>query len=40
MNVKMTMIDGKILYENGQFAKEVDVADIYEKSNIIKERLK
>ena len=40
MNVKMTMINGKILYENGQFAKEVDVADIYEKSNIIKERLK
>ena len=40
MNVKMTMIDGKILYENGQFAKEVDVVDIYEKSNIIKERLK
>ena len=34
-NVKMTMIRGKILYENGQFTKEYDVEEIYRKANEI-----
>ena len=34
-NVKMTVIQGKILYENGQFAKEYDVEKIYRKANEI-----
>lgn len=34
-NVKMTMIRGRILYENGQFAKEYDVEEIYRKANEI-----
>lgn len=34
-NVKMTMIHGKILYENGQFAKSYDVDEIYRKANEI-----
>lgn len=34
-NVKMTMIRGKILYENGQFAKSYDVDEIYRKANEI-----
>ncbi|MDE6319676.1 MAG: amidohydrolase family protein, partial [Lachnospiraceae bacterium] len=34
-NVKMTMIQGKILYENGQFAKSYDVDEIYRKANEI-----
>lgn len=34
-NVKMTMIRGRILYENGQFAKETDVEAIYRKANEI-----
>ena len=40
MNVKMTMINGKILYENGKFAEGIDVEDIYAKANIILERLR
>ena len=40
MNVKMTMIDGKILYEDGKFADGIDVEDIYAKSNAILERLR
>lgn len=34
-NVKMTMIQGKILYEDGKFAKEYDVEEIYRKANEI-----
>ncbi len=34
-NVKMTMIQGRILYEDGQFAKEYDVDEIYRKANEI-----
>lgn len=40
MNIKMTMINGKILYENYKFSKDFDVDDIYKKANDIKERLK
>lgn len=35
INVKMTMIDGKILYENGKFTDEYDVERIYKRSNEI-----
>lgn len=38
-NVKMTMIRGKILYENGQFTKDYDVEEIYRKANEIATRL-
>ena len=34
-NVKMTMIQGKILYENGSFADAYDVEEIYGKANEI-----
>lgn len=34
-NVKMTMIRGRILYENGQFAKGIDEEEIYRKANEI-----
>lgn len=34
-NVKMTMIQGTILYENGQFTKAYDVEEIYRKANEI-----
>lgn len=34
-NVKMTMIQGKILYENGSFADTYDVETIYRKANEI-----
>ena len=40
MNVKMTMINGKILYEDGKFVAYSDVDAIYQKANEIKERLK
>ena len=40
MNVKMTMINGKILYENGKFMTCDDVEGLYAESNAIKERLK
>ena len=39
-NIKMTMINGEILYENGEFKNGVDIHDIYKKANEIKERLK
>lgn len=32
-NVKMTMVAGKILYEDGQFAIGVDPAEVYAKAN-------
>lgn len=38
-NIKMTMIDGKILYENGRFADFIDEAAIYAKADEIKKRL-
>lgn len=34
-NVKMTMIQGEILYESGQFSKAYDVEEIYRKANEI-----
>ncbi len=39
-NVKMTMIHGKILYENGIYNIGVDPEEVYRKSNEIMERLK
>ena len=38
-NVKMTMIDGKILYEDGKFIG-VNVEEIYKKSEEIMEKLR
>lgn len=38
-NVKMTMIHGRILYENGKFADSIDVDAIYAKANEIKEKI-
>lgn len=40
MNVKMTMIGGKILYEDGKFLCCDNVEEIYQKANEIKDRLK
>ena len=40
MNVKMTMINGKILYEDGKFLCCDDVEGLYAECNAIKERLK
>ena len=34
-NVKMTMIAGKILYEDGKFAEGIDADEIYDKANEI-----
>lgn len=39
-NVKMTMIAGKVLYEDGKFASHIDAEEIYRKSNEILERLR
>ncbi|MDE7428880.1 MAG: amidohydrolase, partial [Lachnospiraceae bacterium] len=39
-NVKMTMIRGKILYENGAFTKAYDVDEIYRKANEIIDSLR
>ena len=38
-NIKMTMINGRILYENGKFADFIDVDGIYSKVNEIKESI-
>ena len=38
-NVKMTMVAGKILYEDGEFFIGTDVAHIYEKANEITQRI-
>lgn len=38
-NVKMTMINGRILYENGEFADFIDVDGIYARVNEIKGRI-
>ncbi len=39
-NVKMTMIHGRILYENGKFADSYDVEAIYRKANEIIDSLR
>ncbi len=39
-NVKLTMVGGKILYENGKFADAYDVEEIYAKANEIIDRLR
>lgn len=39
-NVKMTMIDGKILYEDGMFYTDEDVEEIYAQANRIIERMR
>lgn len=38
-NVRLTMIHGRILYENGQFAAPIDAEKIYHKANEIAEEL-
>jgi 5-methylthioadenosine/S-adenosylhomocysteine deaminase len=38
-NVKMTMINGKILYENGNF-KNIDIEKIYAKSQAVIDRIR
>lgn len=38
-NVKMTMIDGRILYENGEFIN-TDIEDIYKKAQAVIDRIK
>ncbi|MCM1145780.1 MAG: amidohydrolase [Blautia sp.] len=38
-NIKMTMINGQILYENGNYADFIDVDGIYDKVDEIKERI-
>ena len=38
-NVKLTMVAGKILYENGEFFIGTDACKIYEKANDIAERI-
>ncbi|MCH5171920.1 MAG: amidohydrolase [Erysipelotrichales bacterium] len=39
-NVKMTMINGKILYENGNFYLGEDIEEIYRKANEITQKIK
>ncbi len=38
-NVRMTMIDGKILYEDGQFFMDEDPLDVYRQTAKIIERM-
>ena len=38
-NVKMTMVDGRILYENGSFHIGFDPGDIYARANEIIQRI-
>ena len=38
-NVKMTMIAGRILYEDGKFAQAYDVEAIYAKANELVQKL-
>ena len=38
-NIKMTMIDGKILYEDGKFFIKESVEDIYKNAEIVNQRL-
>lgn len=39
-NVKLTMVNGKILYENGEFFIGVEAETVYQKANEIIERMK
>lgn len=39
-NVKMTMVNGKVLYENGEFFVGADAEEIYAKANEIIQRMK
>lgn len=39
-NIKMTMVNGKILYENGEFFIGTPAEDVYQKANEIIERMK
>lgn len=39
-NIRMTMIDGKILYENGTFNMDEDIEEIYRRSNEIVKRMR
>lgn len=39
-NVKLTMVNGKILYENGEFFVGEEAEEIYQKANRIAERIK
>lgn len=39
-NVRMTMIDGKILYEDGYFYVDEDVEEIYQAANCVINRMK
>jgi len=39
-NVAMTMINGKILYENGQYFIGEPIENIYQKANEITQRIK
>ena len=39
-NVKLTMVDGRILYEDGRFNIGFDPQEIYAKSQAVVERLK
>ncbi len=38
-NIKMTMVNGEILYENGEFASSIDVDGIYAKARKIKSQI-
>ena len=38
-NIKMTMVNGQILYENGEFASSIDVDGIYAKARKIKSQI-
>jgi 5-methylthioadenosine/S-adenosylhomocysteine deaminase len=40
MNVKMTMVNGKVLYEDGQFFIGVPAEEVYAKANQIINRMK
>lgn len=39
-NVKLTMVNGKILYENGQFQISVDPAEVYQRVNASIDRMR
>ncbi len=39
-NVKLTMVNGKILYENGQFQIGVDPAEVYQRVNASIDRMR
>ena len=39
-NVKLTMVNGRILYENGEFSTGVDPEELYERANTIITRMR